>query len=262
MSDTGEGLFRAICEQPWDTGLRLIYADWLQQDGQAQWAAFIRYQCQDPERSLSHFQARYMIDLFDEVGEFDPYESDWLKKLPQLPGVSWWGATFKGGFVHNVGFRPATAFLTHAATVFAATPIDSVALERVTVESLRDVLASSLLSRLESLALSGPYGDEGIRLLAACPYLTRLKWLHIMEDGCGDEGAEALAGSPHLGDLRYLYFIRGHRVRDRGALALAQSPHLGRVTFLAFDETERLSRPVVDALKKRFEYLDGWPTQD
>jgi uncharacterized protein (TIGR02996 family) len=262
MTATGETLFQAMCERPWDTSLRLQYADWLQQNGQAQWAVFVRDQCRNPDHSLSHFQALYMFDLFDEVGKFDPYESDWLKKLPKLPGVCWVGSSFKGGFIHHVGFRPATAFLKHAATAFAATPIDSISLERLNVESLREILTSSLLSRLESLALLGRYGDEGMRLLAACPYLTRLKWLHLLEYGCGDDGAEALAASPYLGNLQNLYFIRGHQVGDRGALALAKSPNLGSVTFLAFNETERLSRPVVDELKKRFQNLDGWPTRD
>jgi uncharacterized protein (TIGR02996 family) len=261
MADTGEALFQAICERPWETGLRLQYADWLQQHGQAQWAAFVRYQCRDPDRSLDPFSALYMFDLFDEVGKFDPYESDWLTKLPKLPGVRWTGSSFKGGFVHDVGFHPATAFVKHAATVFAATPIDTISLERLTVESLRQVLTSPLLSRLECLSLYGRYGDEGLRLLAACPYLERLKWLFVMEYGCGDEGAEALAGSPYLGNLQYLYF-NWHKIGDRGVLALARSPHLRGVTFLSFNETKRLSRPVVEELKKRFEYLDGWPTQD
>jgi uncharacterized protein (TIGR02996 family) len=261
MAESGEILFQAICERPWDTSLRLQYADWLQQNGQVQWAAFVRYQCRDPDHSLSHFEALYMCDLFDEVGEFDPYESDWLKKLPKLPGVSWVGSHFKGGFVHYAGFRPATAFVKHAATAFAATPIDSISLERLTVESLREVLPSSLLSRLECLSLYGRYGDEGMCLLAACPNLTRLKWLFLGEYGCGDAGAEALAGSLHLGNLQNLYFLRGHKIGDRGALALAQSPNLSRVTFLSFNETDRLSRPVVGEMKKRFQYLDGWPTQ-
>ncbi len=263
MTDTGPTLFQAMCERPWDVSLRLRYADWLQQNGQTQWAAFVRYQCQDPDNSLDPFQARYLFDLFDEVGEFDPYESDWLNKLPKLPGVLWWGSGFKCGFVNFVVFRPATAFPKHAATVFASTPIDSISLERLTVESLREVLISPLLSRLERLALYGGYQDEGLRLLAACPHLTRLKWLFLMEYGCGDVGAEALAGSPYLGNLQYLYFpYHDHQIGDRGALALAQSPNLRNVTVLSFNETGRLSQPVVDALKKRFQYLDGWPTQD
>jgi hypothetical protein len=206
-----------------------------------------------------------MLELFEEVGEFDPYESDWLKKLPKLPGVSWWGSGFKGGFIHSVVFRPATVFREHAATVFAATPIDSISVERLTVESIREVLASPLLSRLECLSLYGDYGDEGIRLLAACPYLTRLEWLFINENGCGDEGAEALAGSQCLGNLQYLYFDH-HRIGDRGALAIAKSPNLSGVNFVSFgfrpDSLSQLSQAVVDVLRKRFQYLNGWPTQD
>jgi hypothetical protein len=87
-----------------------------------------------------------------------------------------------------------------------------------------------------------------------------LKWLFVNENGCGDEGAEAIASSPYLESLQYLYFDH-HRIGDRGALALARSSGLSGVSFLSFNETERLSRPVVDELKKRFEYLDGWPTR-
>jgi uncharacterized protein (TIGR02996 family) len=247
-----------MCERPWDTGRRLRYADWLEQNGQTQWAAFVRYQCQHPDRHLSPFAARYMFELFDQVGEFNPYESDWLKKLPELPGVSWWGSGFKGGFVNEVAFRGGAAFREHAEAVFVSTPIDSVALEQLTPESLREVLTSPLLGRLECLSLFGGYGDEGMRLLAACPHLTRLTWLFVMEDGCGDAGAEALAGSPYLGSLRHLY-MENHQIGDRGALALAGSPNLGGVTNLCFGETNRLSPPVIGSLRERFDYLDGEP---
>jgi uncharacterized protein (TIGR02996 family) len=259
MSEAGPTLFRAMCERPWDTGPRLRYADWLEQNGQAQWAAFVRYQCQHPDQHLSPFAAHSMFELFDRVGEFNPYESDWLKKLPELPGVSWWGSGFRGGFVHEVSFHPAAAFREYAAAVFASTPIDSVSLEQLTPESLREVLSSPLLGRLDCLSLYGGYGDEGMRLLAACSHLTRLTSLFVMEDGCGDDGAEALAGGPHLGNLRNLY-MENHHIGDRGALALARSPNLGGVTFLSFGETNRLGPPVVDTLKRRFAYLDGWPT--
>jgi len=259
MSEAGPSLFRVMCERPWDTDRRLRYADWLAQNGQAQWAAFVRYQCKDPDRHLSPFAAHYMFDLFDQVGEFNPYESDWLKKLPVLPGVSWLGAGFRGGFVHEVAFRPATAFRQHADAVFACTPIDSVSLERLTPESLREVLDSPLLGLLECLSLYGGYGDEGMRLLAGCPHLSRLTSLFVMEDGCGDDGAEALAGSPYLGGLRSLY-MTNHHVGDRGALALAASANLRGVTHVCFGETNRLGPSVVDTLKRRFAYLDGWPT--
>jgi hypothetical protein len=132
--------------------------------------------------------------------------------------------------------------------------------ERLTDETMWEVLSSPLLRRLEWLSLFGPFGDEGVGLLAACPNLTSLKNLCIDDSRCGDGGAEALAGSPFLGRLERLYF-ENHRIGNRGALALAESANLNSVTFLAFGETGRLSQPVLDKLKRRFLWLDGWPTQ-
>ena len=43
---TGEGLLRAILEEPGDDALRLIYADWLEDHGDAARGEFIRVQCE------------------------------------------------------------------------------------------------------------------------------------------------------------------------------------------------------------------------
>jgi uncharacterized protein (TIGR02996 family) len=260
MTNAGDPLFRALCERPWDTALRLAYADWLAENGQPRWAAFVRFQCRDPEHSLGRFQARYFLpDLFDQVGEFDPFESPWRKQLPERPGVSW-GDSFKGGFIHLASFHSARAFREHAAAVFAAAPVNMVAVERLTDRTIGDVLPSPFLRRLEWLSLYGRLTDEGVRLLAGCPNLSRLKNLCINDSRCGDAGAEALAGSSHLGNLERLY-LENHRIGDRGALALAESPNLKGLTFLAFNATGRLSKPVLDRLKRRFPWLDGWPTR-
>src|SRR5262249_46319231 len=39
-------LLRALLETPEDDALRLVYADWLQENGQAERAEFIRVQCE------------------------------------------------------------------------------------------------------------------------------------------------------------------------------------------------------------------------
>jgi len=260
MASTPQPLFQAICERPWDTSLRLAYADWLEKNGQPQWADFIRVQCQNPGWSLNHFQALCSIDK--DRGEFDPFESDWLKELPKLPGV-WWGTSFERGFINHVTFHSAKAFQEHAATVFAAAPVDSSAVDRLTDETVGAVLSSPFLRRLQWLSLcsAGLLTDEGMHLLAACPNLTHLRNLSVESSGYGDGGAEALAGSPYLGKVQRLY-LENHRIGDQGALALARSPNLSNVTFLVFRKWKRLSQPVVAELKKRFQWLDGWPTQD
>jgi uncharacterized protein (TIGR02996 family) len=39
MDPQGEGLLRAICEEPRDDQVRLVYADWLEDHGQPERAA-------------------------------------------------------------------------------------------------------------------------------------------------------------------------------------------------------------------------------
>jgi uncharacterized protein (TIGR02996 family) len=260
-----EALFQAVCQQPWDTAARLAYADWLDGRGQSEFAAFIRLQCENPDCSVSGFQMR------QGRGEdgYDPYESAWCKQLPRPAGV-FWSDAFKGGFFHSVGFASPKRFKEHAATIFAAAPIDSLSIDAIRDQTMAEVLSSPYLRRLESLAFTG-ISDEGLRLLAACPHLVRLTFLHLDairlgKDGypvsacLGDDGAIALAHSEYLGRLETLY-LANHRIGDRGALALAESPTLRKVTFLSFGDTSRLSPPVVTRFDERFDYLNGWPTK-
>jgi uncharacterized protein (TIGR02996 family) len=261
MSHTGDVLFQAMCEQPWDVSRRLAYADWLADHGQPQWAGFVRYQCRAFEHSLNRFQAYYCVDMYDEIGQFDPFESVWRKGLPTPRGVTW-SDSFKGGFIHCVCFHSAAAFKEHAATVFAASPVDMVAVERLTDRSIQDILGSPLLGRLEWLSLYGArLGDEGMRRLAGCLHLARLKNLLVEGLRLGDGGAVAIAGSAWFAQLERLYFFGNHGIGDRGASALADSLNLTMVNFLALNAKKRLSQPVVEKLKRRFQYLDGWPTQ-
>ena len=46
MTSDGEALFRALCVNSTDDTARLVYADWLQENGQAERADFIRLQCE------------------------------------------------------------------------------------------------------------------------------------------------------------------------------------------------------------------------
>lgn len=42
----GEAIYRAILANPADDTPRLVYADWLQEHGQEEWAEFVRVQCE------------------------------------------------------------------------------------------------------------------------------------------------------------------------------------------------------------------------
>jgi uncharacterized protein (TIGR02996 family) len=261
-----EVLFQAVCEQPWDTTARLAYADWLHGHGQPDFAAFIRLQCQNPDSTVSGFQMR---QGHGEDDYYDPYQSDWYKQLPRPAGVFWWNA-FKAGFFHGVDFASSKVFREHAATIFAAAPIDSLGIDAIRDQTTADILSSPYLQRLRLLGFMG-ISDKGLGLLAACPFLERLESLmldaaRLDKDGyllppcLGDDGAVALAQSEYLGQLKNLY-LDSHCIGDRGALALAESPKLRKVTFLSFGDTSQLSAPVLTRFNERFDYLNGWPTK-
>lgn len=66
MSDIAEGgaLLRAVLEKPEDDAPRLIYADWLEENGDGERAEFIRLQCES--KSLMSFNGAMMTATKDE----------------------------------------------------------------------------------------------------------------------------------------------------------------------------------------------------
>jgi uncharacterized protein (TIGR02996 family) len=248
MTSDGEALFRAICEQPWENTPRLAYADWLEENGDPQRAAFIRFECEFPVLTPSH--PRYH-ELMNQSGQFDAFCEQWESELPQFKGVKWSGF-FDRGFAHWVTFRSSKAFLDHADAVFATAPVDFLEARQLTDNTIARVLASPYVRRLNNLILRGNYRNEGVRKIAACPELPRLESLCVWGGGCSNAGAEALAASSRFPALRCLSFSN-HKLTDRGALAIAESSSLRSVKRLVLHGTGGLSGNVVRRLKERFE---------
>ncbi len=101
-------------------------------------------------------------------------------------------------------------------------------------DGLRALAASPYLSELRCLCiydLANPIGDEGIRALVESPYLTNLTHLELHDNHIGPEGVRALAASPRLPRLAYLELFQ-NEIGDEGAAALARSPHTAGLTHL------------------------------
>src|SRR5262245_42219655 len=98
MSD-GPALLASCVEDPEDDVPRLVYADWLEEQGQSERAEFIRAQIQlardpddSPERRALAFRARELLDQ---------HEEEWIPRSPPLPDVAleW---SFRRGFVEHI----------------------------------------------------------------------------------------------------------------------------------------------------------------
>jgi uncharacterized protein (TIGR02996 family) len=241
---------QAILDDPDDEGLRLIFADWLEEQGQPR-GEFIRTQCTlaglppgDPRRLLLEARERQLLAK---------HRDDWLGPLRSLAYL--WG--FRRGFAEEVAL-PAATFLNHADAFFRSTPVrlarllnsasclgelaDSPYLARLTALHLTDnqignaglmtLLDAADLGRLATLRLgNNGLGDAGVEALAECPRLAGLTTLNLRQNSIGNAGAHALAMSPHLGGLTALY-LGDNQIGPAGAQALAESPYLRRLETL------------------------------
>jgi uncharacterized protein (TIGR02996 family) len=194
MTSDGEALLRAICERPWEDTPRLVYADWLQEYGDALRAEFIRVQV---ELARATDKAR-IVELEERADRLRAESAGrWTRGSPTRPGVRI-GYDLRRGFYHHVTFDGRDAFARFADEVFAWTPIDSVSLWNESARALRALLGSRYASRLMRLSLSSGIGNRGCLMIAACSRLSHLEELNVPAAGITDAGALAIANSPHL----------------------------------------------------------------
>ena len=251
MTTDGDALFRAICEQPWEDTPRLVYADWLEENGQPERAEFIRFQCEFPKWDSSH--PRFQ-ELMAKEKRFEPYFRDWMKSLPRAKGIKWWERFWGRGFIDCITVASAKAFVENADAIFAASPIELLEVKMITGGTIGRVLCSEYLKRLRQLALLGSLGFSAVRAISVCANLVNLESLCVW-GSCPDEGAVQLAASPYLGRLTSLSFS-GHSLTDDGVNALIDSEQLRSVTRLVLHGTRGLGKRTVSRIKKRFESFD------
>jgi uncharacterized protein (TIGR02996 family) len=246
MTSDGDALFRAICEQPREDTPRLVYADWLEENGQPERAEFIRFQCEF-QWDLSH--PRFM-ELAAREERFEPFFPEWMETLPRADGIQWREGMWTRGFIGGVTFSSPKAFADHADAVFAAAPVQFLEVGLATDQTIGVVLRSEYLKRLRQLIFPGQYGVAAVRQMAACPHLAHLGSLCVW-GGCTDEAAELLAASPHLGGLTMLSLLN-HALTDRGVTALIESEQLRGVNSLIVDNARDFGDETVRRLHERF----------
>lgn len=227
-----DAFLEAILQNPNDDTPRLVYADWLDEQGDPPSAAraeFIRVQCALANGCLRPRRA----DLERRQQEFiEQYRNEWAQPIRRL--VRTWN--FHRGFIDEVSLF-AGRFLSHAGRLFRQAPIQHVRLwreiapradRRLNVPALAD---SEHLRRLSSLDLSdNRLETRDLRALVVSEHLTNLTALNLAHNRIGDGGIRALAESPLLGqvthlDLRHNDFGPGGvRALARALVILARSP--------------------------------------
>jgi len=245
MSDH-DALLRAIGEQPEEDTPRLMYADWLEENGDRDRADFVRNQIElaridlnDHARDpLVRKNARYLTT-------HAPY---WRSLLPAIKGVEW--GDFNRGLIEEVQARDELPVVRHAAQIYAVPGIHMLRLW--SLNNAVPLARVPELVRLRALRLvAGRASTEVLRALFASPHLGRLRVLDLHGNWTRDAGAADLADGrfPDLVEL----WLGSNDIGNAGADALAASPHLAQLRMLDLRNNPQIdARATRNALRRRF----------
>ncbi len=242
-----EAFLSAIREAPADDAPRLIYADWLEEHGQADRAEFIRAQCLLP--SLANENSEHSILLTRTEILLRRNWNEWVGPLRDIVGPWWprYGERWLGGEFHRDALRrfqrgfvdgislEADSFSAHAHELRLLIPQLNWLHLWGAGGRARALANTPELSGITFLAFTD-YFDAPLKAhdaveLAASPYLQGLSVLRLGWNSLGNEGVEALARAPWLASVIELD-LSDNGLSDCAARALAASPFLGNVRVL------------------------------
>jgi uncharacterized protein (TIGR02996 family) len=217
-----DSLLAAICAEPREDTPRLVFADWLSEQGgpvNVAWATLIRSQVQ-LANGVAAGTAEWNA-LYPRVRQFQ--SAYWQKQIlalagfPPLDGVIWqdWERGFPIGLVGRF-----LAVEKLWPRLVERIPIRSLQLSDVRDYSIAGFVLWPRIGQLVSLQLTSPESllgdrirDDGIAALVECPELTSLNSLVVQYVVLTEEGAEAILASPHLVHLQSLRIRLAYPVR-------------------------------------------------
>lgn len=173
--DDREALTRAVAADPDDDLPRLVFADWLDEHYEAEYAAFVRTQIMlaaAPAWEPAAVRCRH--EHGDEWVRGSPFRHN----LPELPyGLEWSeDGAFRRGFAWSLVVRDMSTFLAAAANLFETAPVGRLHLPNGTLDDWRRLARQPWLPRVRSIqfyAMSPP--TEAVRELCGSPLATGIE---------------------------------------------------------------------------------------
>jgi len=233
-ASTDAAFLRSIIDEPDDDAPRLIYADWLDEQGDADRAEFIRLQVRLYRMSPIDPEYKAMRERSYELSQ--PHHVEWVHRLPQFEHVHW--ESFERGFVSAVRFTEPDVFFQHAGKVRKAAPIEEVRLHRFGWPEACRLGESKNLEGIRTLDLNdgNSIGNQGTEGLMKSPYLRALHSLKLGHNSLGSTAVRAIAFAPYMRQLRALKLERND-LYDDALSFLAESSNLVHLEELDLDRT-------------------------
>ncbi|VTR91649.1 Repeat-companion domain TIGR02996 OS=Singulisphaera acidiphila (strain ATCC BAA-1392 / DSM 18658 / VKM B-2454 / MOB10) GN=Sinac_4455 PE=4 SV=1 [Gemmata massiliana] len=227
--DNGRLLLQAIKSHPRERVPRLIYADWLEENGQPERAQFIRLNTtqemttNNTERAVSARQANQIEKK---------YKSFWCQ-----PGLNPKDVEYRDGmpFLHIEAdrfLRDIETILVNHPDIIGVNIINDLLEANLTEQAAR----SPLLANFNQLAFSGFYRptDELIGVLVQNPALAQVTHLSFPFPEISDAGAQAIAQCHYLSVLTSLTIMRRRALTPEGFVALSSGIYSDSLEHLSY----------------------------
>ncbi len=236
-----EGLMRAIVAAPEDDAPRLIYADWLEEHGDAEQADFIRASLELHGLAANDPRRNALADQVKATAEARGRE--WLSAVG-IASADELEPTFSRGCVEGLEFQSMEPFLPQAERLFWLFPLNDLYFWwqyswGLNVESLTRLGDMPELLRIRTLRLANydtAVPHEGWWIFFRSPNLAGLRYLGIHACEFSDRNAELLAAAPALAELTGLSLTQ-NPVGIEGIRAILRSPYLTNLNRLGLAGT-------------------------
>ncbi|HEX4606671.1 MAG TPA: TIGR02996 domain-containing protein, partial [Urbifossiella sp.] len=176
--DDHAALLAAVCDRPDDDTPRLVFADWLDDHGHADRAAFVRAQVElarTPEWEPFAVACRRQKPEWSDAG--GPFRGT-LPPFPAGWSVGWAELPFRRGFGWRVHIGSLFAWAEVAPDLFRSAPVGALHLRAAaTLDDWRRFAAGPWLGRVREIHLEAGSPVEPVRSLAAAGVLATLTGL-------------------------------------------------------------------------------------
>jgi uncharacterized protein (TIGR02996 family) len=240
-----DALLRAIGEHPEEDTPRLMYADWLEENGQPERADFVRNQVELGRIGIDDPARRPLV--VKNVRYLNHFVPAWKAQLPCVPKIEW--GDFNRGLIEEVQAENEKPVVAHSAEIFAVPGIHILRLRWL--NNANALAAVAELERLRTLRLvASRIQADVLHTLLASPYLGKLTILDLHGNYADDRVAADIADG-RFPDLTELWL--GNNIVDtHGAMALVNSPHLTKLRVLDVQRNRATDPASRAALRKRF----------
>jgi uncharacterized protein (TIGR02996 family) len=230
MTGTAAQFLRLVLADPDADGPRLVYADWLDRQGETARAEFIRVQCAAaalPADDPRHDMLRQRADVL-----LEQHRIAWGEPLAGLANRWDW----RRGFPEFIRLDTKT-FLDRGEAMFAAVPVRHVELLNV-LPHVNRLEESQLLDRIVGLTVMNQVGSGAAiaKALARSRHVANLTELHLVRVGLTATNIRTLLTTSRFERLTMLD-LRDNPLGPDGVAAILTSPRLAELTSLDLSGT-------------------------